>query len=95
MRRTLLGIFAAVVTGFGLATVLALGTASISAAVFRANTPSDQTIALKVQEMRPAIAVAAGIGFVVGAGVTAWMFLSTKGPSNGPDDDGPEPRSEV
>jgi len=95
MRRTLLGIFAAVVTGFGLATVLALGTASISAAVFRANTPSDQTITFKVQEMRPAIAVAAGIGFVVGAGVTAWMFLSSSRPSNGPDDDGPEPRSEV
>jgi hypothetical protein len=95
MRRTLLGIFAAVVTGFGLATVLALGTASVSAAFFRANTPTDQTIAFKVQEMRPALAVAAGIGFVVGAGVTGWMFLSAKGPSNGPEDEGQVPRSEV
>ena len=95
MARTFLCIFAAIVAGTGLAIVLALGTASFSAATFKAETTIDKPIYTRVQAMAPTIKLAAGTGFVVGASVIVWLFVSTRPTKKGSDEPGPPHRSEV
>ncbi len=95
MLRNVLCIWAAIVAGFGAAVVLALGTAAISAAVYKSQVPIGESVASKVQDNLPAVRAAGIIGFAVGAGTIIWLFVTTKPPKKDPDETGPEGRSEV
>jgi hypothetical protein len=91
MRRVAFCIFAALVAGLGLATVLALGTAALTAAGYKSQVAIDQPIAARMQGLGPAVKTAALIGFVLGAGGIIGLFATSKGPDE-PSENG---RSEV
>lgn len=83
--RVLFCIFAAIIAGFGGATVLGLGTAAVSAAVYKSEAGIGTPVAKQVQGQRPIVVGMALTGFVVGSGVVVWMFVSTrKGPESEP-----------
>ena len=77
-------IWAAIVAGFGLATVLALGTASITAAVAKSQVSIDSPVHERVKAAAPTVKIVAAVGFVVGASVVVWMFWSTRPPKKDP-----------
>ncbi len=93
--RTVFCIMTAVIAGLGLAAVLALGTAAVSAAVYKSEAGIDSPVYEKVQSTGPAVQVAAGTGFVVGSSVIVWMFWSSRPRRKGTEEPGQEGRSEV
>jgi hypothetical protein len=88
VRRVAFCIFAAVVAGFGLATVLGLGTAAFTAAVYKAQAEPGQAVYPQVQKSGPAVIAAAVVGFVVGSGAIVWMFLGSRESSRDPEEPG-------
>ena len=80
--RFVLCMFAAIVAGTGLATVLALGTAGVTAALYKSEAGVTEPVAAQVQASSPAIRAAAVVGFVIGSGVIVWMFATSKVPAD-------------
>jgi hypothetical protein len=95
MLRTVLCIWAAIVAGFGAAVVLGLGTAAVSAAVYKSQVPIGESVANRVQDNVPAVRAAGIIGFGAGAGTIIWLFMTNKPPKKDPGENGTEGRSEV
>ena len=85
----------AIVGGTGVATVLALGVASFSAAAFKVEAGTRAPVYENVQSMRQPVMVAASIGFIAGAGIIAWMFYGRGWSGAGPEDGAGGDQSEV
>lgn len=88
-------VWAAIVAGFGGAVVLGLGTAAASAAVYKSDAQSGESIAPRVQGTLPIVKVAAIVGFGLGAGTIVWMFVTSNPKRKDPEETGQEARSEV
>ena len=83
--RVFFCILAALVAGFGLAVVLGLGTAAVSAAIYKSQGSINEPVSKQVQAQSPLVAGMAAGGFIVGAGVVVWMFASyRKAPNDEP-----------
>jgi hypothetical protein len=95
MLRTLFCIWAAIVAGFGGAVVLGLGTAAVSAAVYKSDVQIGESVAPRVQGTLPVVKAAAVAGFGLGAGTIVWMFIVNNPRRRDPEETGPEARSEV
>ena len=95
MRRFVLCVALAIIGGTGVATVLALGVASFSAAAFKVKAGTQTPVYESVQSMQQPVIVAASIGFIVGAGIIAWMFYGRGGSGTGPEDGAEGDQSEV
>lgn len=93
--RVVFCIWAAIVAGFGLATVFGLGTAAVSAAIYKSQTDLESPVYEKVQATGPTVIVAASSGFVIGAGVIVWLFWSSRPRRTGTAEPGESSRSEV
>ncbi len=84
-----------VVAGTAIAVVLALGIASVGAAIEKSKKGMDVSVATDVMALKTPIVVSAGIGFVIGAGVIVWMFYGQKRPVVDPDEPGETSRTKV
>ena len=85
----------AIVGGTGVATVLTLGVASFSAAAYKVTAGTQTLVYENVQSNWLPVAVAAIVGFVVGAGVIVWMFYGRHGSATGPEGGAEGGQSEV
>lgn len=88
-------VWAAIVAGFGAAVVLGLGTAAVTAAFYKSDAGTGESIAPRVQETLPVVKAAAVVGFGLGAGTIVWMFVTSKPKRKDPEETGQEARSEV
>ena len=85
MRRFILCVALAIIGGTGIATVLALGVASFSAAAYKMKAGVRTPVYEAVQTMSQPVMIAASIGFIVGAGVIVWMFYGGRWSGTDPE----------